>query len=82
MEGGMKQKLSQISRDEVDVINDIRELSFGRINIVIQDGVVVSKEITRVIKRSRNRNSVQRSIVESKNVNNSDNGHNNEEGMY
>ncbi|MCK5387096.1 MAG: DUF2292 domain-containing protein [Gammaproteobacteria bacterium] len=82
MEGGMKQKLSQISRDEVDVINDIRELSFGRINIVIQDGVVVSKEITRVIKRSRNRNSGQRNIVESKNVNSSDNGYNNEEEVY
>jgi len=78
----MKQKLSQISRDEVDVINDIRELSFGRINIVIQDGVVVSKEITRVIKRSRNRNGGQRSIVESKNVNSSDNGYNNEEEAY
>lgn len=78
----MKQKLSQISRDEVDVINDIRELSFGRINIVIQDGVVVSKEITRVVKRSRNRNSGQRSIVESKSVNNSDNGYNNEEEAY
>ena len=78
----MKQKLSQISRDEVDVINDIRELNFGRINIVIQDGVVVSKEITRVIKRSRNRNSGQRNIVESKNVNSSDNGYNNEEEVY
>lgn len=78
----MKQKLSQISRDEVDVINDIRELSFGRINIVIQDGVVVSKEITRVIKRSRNRNGGQRSIVENKNVNGSGNGYNNEEEVY
>jgi len=78
----MKQKLSQISRDEVDVINDIRELNFGRINIVIQDGVVVSKEITRIIKRSRNRNGGQRSVGESKNVSSFGNGYNNEEEVY
>jgi hypothetical protein len=71
-----KEKLSQISRDEVDVINDIRELNFGRINIVIQDGVIVSKEITRVVKRNKNRN--------NKMQNNNGNGgeYNNEERMY
>ena len=67
-----KEKLSQISRDEVDVINDIRELGFGRINIVIQDGVIVSKEITRVVKRNKNRNNKIQSSGE----------YNNEEGMY
>ena len=71
-----KEKLSQISRDEVDVINDIRELGFGRINIVIQDGVIVSKEITRVVKRNKNRNNKIQS------GGNSGNEYNNEEGMY
>ena len=56
MEGQPKEKLSQISKDEVDVINDIRGLNFGRINIIIQDGVIVSKEITKVVKRSKNSN--------------------------
>ena len=71
-----KEKLSQISKDEVDVINDIRGLNFGRINIIIQDGVIVSKEITRVVKRSKNRN--------NKIQNDGGNGseYNNEEGVY
>ena len=60
MEGQPKEKLSQISKDEVDVINDIRGLNFGRINIIIQDGVIVSKEITKVVKRSKNRNNNDR----------------------
>ena len=73
-----KEKLSQISKDEVDVINDIRELNFGRINIIIQDGVIVSKEITKVVKNGKNRNR------NNKTQNNNGNGgeYNNEEGMY
>ena len=67
-----KEKLSQISRDEINVINDIRDLNFGKINIVIQDGVIVSKEITRVIKRSKNRNDKKQN----------DGGYNNEEEIY
>jgi hypothetical protein len=67
-----KEKLSQISRDEVDVINDIRELSFGRINIVIQDGVIVSKEITRVVRNNKNRNNRARNNGE--NIGSSDEG--------
>ena len=74
MENQQKQRLSQISRDEVDIVNDIRELGFGRINIVIQDGVVISKEITKVIKRSKNRNN---KILGSEN----DNEYSGEEGM-
>ena len=60
IENKPKQRLSQISRDEVDIINDIRELNFGRINIVIQDGVIVNKEITKVVKNVRSRNSGRR----------------------
>ena len=56
MENQPKEKLSQISRDEVDVVNDIRGLDFGRINIIIQDGVIMSKEITKVVRRNKNRN--------------------------
>jgi hypothetical protein len=67
-----KEKLSQISRDEVDVINDIRELNFGRINIIIQDGVIVSKEITRVVRNNKNRNNRTRNNGE--NIGGSDEG--------
>ena len=49
-----KPKLSQISLEEVDIINDIRELDFGKITIAIQDGVVVSKEITKTVRVRRN----------------------------
>jgi len=80
MENQPKQKLSQISRDEVDVVNDIRELSFGRINIVIQDGVIMSKEITRVVRNGRNRNSRRRGA--NGNSGNSENEYSNEEGIY
>ena len=76
MENQQRQKLSQISRDEVDVINDIRELNFGRINIIIQDGVIMSKEITRVVRRNKNRNNKTQN-------NNRDSGeYNNEEETY
>ena len=78
-----KEKLSQISRDEVDVVNDIRELNFGRINIVIQDGVIVSKEITRVVKNGKNRNRGNRQNVgENKNVSSGSEYGNNEERIY
>ena len=76
MENQLKQKLSQISRDEVDVINDIRELNFGRINIIIQDGVIMSKEITKVVRSGKNRNR------NNKNVSSSDNGYSGEEEAY
>ena len=67
------QRLSQISQEEVDIINNIRELGFGRINIIIQDGVVVSKEITKIVRngKGRNRGSArQRNVIEDKNANN------------
>lgn len=76
IENKPKQRLSQISRDEVDVINDIRELNFGRINIVIQDGVIVNKEITKVVKNVRGRNSSRRNTSGSRNSD-SGNGYSN-----
>ena len=67
IENKPKQRLSQISRDEVDIINDIRELNFGRINIIIQDGVIVNKEITKVVKNVRVRNGGRRNTSGNKN---------------
>jgi len=43
-------------REEVDVINDIRGLGFGKITITIQDGVIISKEITKTVRVQRNNN--------------------------
>ena len=51
-----KEKVSQILREEVDVINDIRGLGFGKITITIQDGVIISKEITKTVRVQRNNN--------------------------
>ncbi len=79
IENQPKQRLSQISQEEVDIINDIRELDFGRVNIIIQDGVVVSKEITKIVRggKGRNRGSArQQSIVEDRNVNSNGSGYN------
>lgn len=46
----------QISNDEIDIINDIRSVDFGRVVLSIQNGVIVSKEITMISKVSRNKN--------------------------
>ena len=73
IENQPKQRLSQISQEEVDIINDIRELDFGRVNIIIQDGVVVSKEITKIVRNGKGRNrgnARQQNIVEDRNINN------------
>ncbi len=73
IENQSKQRLSQISQEEVDIINDIREMNFGRINIIIQDGVVVTKEVTKIIRngKGRNRGSArQQNITEDGIVNN------------
>ena len=84
IENQPKQRLSQISQEEIDIINDIRGLNFGRINIIIQDGVIVSKEITRVVRngKNRNRNNGKQNAGENKNVNSSGGEYNNEGEMY
>lgn len=51
-----KEKLSQISRDEVGIINDIRALNFGKITVTIQDGVIISKEIIKMVRVHKNNN--------------------------
>ena len=81
IENQPKQRLSQISREEIDIINDIRELNFGRINIIIQDGVVVSKEITKIVRNGKNRNNGrQRNIIEGGSAGNAGSGYNNAGG--
>lgn len=40
----------QISNEEIEIINDIRRVDFGRVTLCIQNGVIVSKEVT-VIKK-------------------------------
>lgn len=55
-EANKREKLSLISPEEIDIINDIRGLDFGRITVFIQNGVVVSKEITKVVKNHKNNN--------------------------
>ena len=48
-----REKLSVISPNEIDIINDIRGLDFGRITVFIQNGVIISKEITKVVKNHK-----------------------------
>jgi hypothetical protein len=49
----------QISNEEIEIINDIRRIDFGRVTLSIQNGVIVSKEITIVTKfcKCKNNNS-------------------------
>lgn len=49
-------ELTQISEEERAIINDIRKMSFGRVVVIIQDGNIVSKEVTTITKHKPNRN--------------------------
>lgn len=40
----------QISNEEIEIINDIRRVDFGRVTLCIQNGVIISKEVTIVKK--------------------------------
>ena len=40
----------QISNEEIEIINDIRRVDFGRVTLSIQNGVIVSKEVTVITK--------------------------------
>lgn len=46
----------QISPDEIEIINDIRRMDFGKVIVSIQNGVIVSKEVTIITKTNRNKN--------------------------
>ncbi len=52
--GSPGQNLIQISQEEIDILNEVRGLRYGRINLFIQDGTIVSKEVTKIIKRNKN----------------------------
>lgn len=43
------------SSEEKKVINDMRGLNFGRVTIHIQNGNIVSKEITKTVKIKNNK---------------------------
>lgn len=40
----------QISKEEIEVINDIRRIDFGKITLTIQNGTVICKEATTIAK--------------------------------
>lgn len=51
-----RQELTPISDEEVEVVNDIRKVNFGKVTIFIQDGSIVSKEVTITIKNNKRKN--------------------------
>lgn len=46
-------ELNPLSQEEREIIHDIRKLNFGRVVVIIQDGIIIQKEITRTIKNSK-----------------------------
>lgn len=49
-------ELTQISEEERCIINDIRRMIHGRITVFIQDGNIISKEVTTTTKNFRRKN--------------------------
>lgn len=49
-------ELTQISEEERGIINDIRRMIHGRITVFIQDGNIISKEVTTTTKNFRRKN--------------------------
>jgi hypothetical protein len=49
-------ELTQISEEERSIINDIRRMVYGRITVFIQDGNIVSKEVTTTTKSFKRKN--------------------------
>lgn len=46
----------QISKEEIEIINDIRRIDFGKITLTIQNGTVICKEVTITTKMIKNKN--------------------------
>lgn len=46
----------EISKEEIEIINDIRQIDFGKISLTIQNGRVIVKEVTSVIKMFKKNN--------------------------
>lgn len=40
----------KISNEEIEIINDIRRVDFGRVALSVQNGVIISKEVTVIAK--------------------------------
>ena len=51
-----KQELTPMSDEEVQIINDIRKVNFGRVTVFIQDGTIMSKEVTVIVKNKKHKN--------------------------
>ncbi|MCX6813318.1 MAG: DUF2292 domain-containing protein [Candidatus Azambacteria bacterium] len=48
--------LLQILPEEIEIINDIRKLNFGKVTVVVQNGVIMSKEVTMITKNNGGKN--------------------------
>lgn len=46
----------QISPEEIEIINDIRRINFGKVTVTVQNGVIVSKEVTTITKNMKGKN--------------------------
>lgn len=46
----------QISNEEIEIINDIRRVDFGKVTLSIQNGVIVNKEVTVITKFFKSKN--------------------------
>lgn len=52
----LRQMPIQISNEEIEIINDIRRVDFGRVTLSIQNGVIINKEITIITKFCKYKN--------------------------
>lgn len=53
----LRQMPIQISQEEIEILNDIRRINFGKVAVCIQNGVIVSKEVTEITKNNKHKNS-------------------------
>lgn len=49
----------QISKEEIDIINDIRRIDFGKISLTVHNGAMISKEVTTITKVTKNKNNAE-----------------------
>ena len=46
----------QISNEEIEIINDIRRIDFGKVSLTVQNGRMICKEVTIVAKMNKAKN--------------------------
>ena len=56
-----KQLPLQILPEEIEIINDIRKLNFGKVTVTVQNGTIISKEVTMVTKNNQHKNNFNKS---------------------